>query len=198
MALTLCVSACSDLGADLRRRDDRAAHRTVNAVLMQRLTDLSRLARDDADDRAALLAERRALFHGAPSPATALDYAMVLGRPGHAGQDSTEARALLQLALSAPGGLDPLERALAEAASAEIELRLKLEQDNRRLADEVRALRDASASSRASANRRLQAELEETVRLRKALAEAQAKLRAVAALEKAAALGRSNPENRRP
>lgn len=198
VALTLCVSACSDLGTRLRSGGDLAAGRTANSLLVQRLADLSRLARGDTDDQAALLAERRALFHGAPSPATALDYALALGRPGHDGQDSTEARALLQLALSAPGGLDPVERALAETANAEIELRLKLEQDNRRLADEVRAQRDATSSARTSANRRLQAELEENSRLRKALDEAKAKLQAVAALEKATALGRSNPESRRP
>ena len=199
LGAALCVSACSDLGAGLRvRGSDVVAQRAADALLAERLAELSRLNRQDAADKAALAAERRTLFHGAPSPATALHYALVLGRPGHAAYDATEARALLRLALSAPEGLSPAERALGEAANLEIELRLRLELDNQRLADEARALRDASASSRATANRRLQAELEENGRLRKALDEARAKLRAVAALEKAAALDRSNPESRRP
>jgi hypothetical protein len=80
-----------------------------------------------------------------------------------------------------PEMLLPAERSLAFLELSQIDDHLTLEAENRRL--QAEALR-ADHERTASANHRLQAELDENARLRKELDEARAKLAAIANIER--------------
>ncbi len=116
-----------------------------------------------------------------PTTSNKLRYAIALATPGHAGSDPVAAQRHLSELLARPETLLQMERNLALAELNEVEQRLILQAENKRLRDEAaRESRDRQQSS----NRRLQAEVEENARLRKALDEAQAKLDAVTHIER--------------
>jgi hypothetical protein len=71
---------------------------------------------------------------------------------------------------------------LAQVQLLEVEQRLVLQAENQRMRDD--AAHDESREKLAAANRRLAAESDENVRLRKALDEARAKLDAVTHIER--------------
>jgi hypothetical protein len=76
----------------------------------------------------------------------------------------------------------PIERLLAAVELKEVEQRLILQAENKRMRDD--ALHDESRDKLQAANRRLAAESDENVKLRKALDEARAKLEAVTHIER--------------
>jgi hypothetical protein len=116
-----------------------------------------------------------------PTTSNKLRYAIALATPGHSGSDPVAAQRHLSELLARPETLLPMERNFALAELNEVEQRLILQAENKRLRDEAaRESRDRQQSS----NRRLQAEMEENARLRKALDEAQAKLDAVTHIER--------------
>jgi hypothetical protein len=116
-----------------------------------------------------------------PTTSNKLRYAIALATPGHAGSDPVAAQRHLSELLARPETLLQMERNFALAELNEVEQRLILQAENKRLRDEAaRESRDRQQSS----NRRLQAEVEENARLRKALDEAQAKLDAVTHIER--------------
>ena len=91
-----------------------------------------------------------------------------------------------------PNLLLPAEQALVEVELRQIELRLVLSEENRRLQQEsARAERERSTA----AARRLQAELDENKRLRKQLEEALAKLDAVTHIEQRSSIDRNSNGN---
>jgi len=117
----------------------------------------------------------------APTPSHTLKLALILGTPSHPATNLTRAQALLRELMANPETLLPGERALAFLTLSQIDDHLTLEAENFRLqADAVRADREHVAS----ANHRLQTELDENARLRKELDEARAKLDAIANIER--------------
>jgi hypothetical protein len=84
--------------------------------------------------------------------------------------------------LARPETLLPIERLLAQVELKEVEQRLILQAENRRMRDD--ALRDDSRDKLQTLNRRLTAESDENVKLRKALDEARAKLEAITHIER--------------
>ncbi len=116
-----------------------------------------------------------------PTTSNRLRYAAALATPGHSGSDPVAAQRQLSELLARPETLLPMERNFALVQLNEVEQRLILQAENKRLRDEAaREARDRQQSS----NRRLQAEIDENARLRKALDEAQAKLEAVTHIER--------------
>lgn len=116
-----------------------------------------------------------------PTTSNKLRYAIALATPGHAGSDPVAAQRHLSELLARPETLLPMERNFALVQLNEVEQRLILQAENKRLRDEAtRESRDRQQSS----NRRLQAEIDENARLRKALDEAQAKLDAVTHIDR--------------
>jgi len=118
-----------------------------------------------------------------PTTANRLRYALALATPGHGGSDAGAAQKLLAQLLASPELLLPPEQALAEVELRQVELRIVLTEENRRLQQES-ARNDRERT--AAAARRLQTELDENKRLRKQLEEAQAKLDAVTHIERSA------------
>ena len=113
----------------------------------------------------------------------------MLALPGHAGSDPVAARRQLSDLAARPEWLLPSERALAAVLIAEVDERLVLIAENRRLQQEA-AARDKDRT--AGLGKRLQSELDDNARLRRALEDAQKKLDAVTQVERSIT-GRENP-----
>jgi hypothetical protein len=117
----------------------------------------------------------------APTTSNKLKFALALATPGHAGSDPVAAQRQLSELLATPDTLLPVERLLAIVVLKDVDQRLVLLAENRQLHDEApRETRDKLQVI----NRRLSAESDENLRLRKALEEAQAKLEAVTHIER--------------
>jgi len=117
-----------------------------------------------------------------PTTSNKLKYALALATPGHGGSDPVAAQRQLSELLARPETLLPVERLLALVEVKEVEQRLILQAENKRMRDE--APRDDSHDKLQAINRRLAAESDENARLRKALDEARAKLEAVTHIER--------------
>ena len=129
-----------------------------------------------------------------PTTSNKLRYAVALATSGHSGTDPVAAQRQLSELLARPETLLPMERNFALAELKEVEQRLILQAENKRLRDEAtRESRDRQQST----NRRLQAETDENARLRKALEEAQAKLDAVTHIDRSIN-DRTTPAPRKP
>ncbi|MGC1522659.1 MAG: hypothetical protein WA803_14035 [Steroidobacteraceae bacterium] len=117
-----------------------------------------------------------------PTTSNRLRYALALATPGHGGSDPVAAQRQLSELLARPETLLPVERLLALVELKEVEQRLILQAENNRMRDD--ASHDDSRDKLAAVNRRLTAESDENVRLRKALDEARAKLDAITHIER--------------
>jgi hypothetical protein len=154
---------------------------TSSAVLNEYLLLLQKLVQGPPSEQAEIVAAAQRDYGTAPTPSHTLKLALILGTPGHPATNLTRAQALLREVMANPEMLLPGERALAFLELSQIDDHLTLEAENFRLqADAVRADREHVAS----ANRRLQAELDENARLHKELEEARAKLDAIANIER--------------
>ena len=131
--------------------------------------------------QAEIVRGARGAMESAPTTMNRLRYALMLALPGHGSTDPVAARRQLSELLARPELLLSAERALATVLLADVDERLVLIAENRRLQLES-ANRDKDRN--AAANRRLQAEIDESARLRRALEEAQKKLDAVTQLER--------------
>jgi hypothetical protein len=117
-----------------------------------------------------------------PTTSNRLKYALALATPGYDGSDPVAAQRQLSELLARPETLLPVERLLALVELKEVEQRLILQAENKRIRDD--ALRDDSRDKLQAISRRLAAESDENVKLRKALDEARAKLEAVTHIER--------------
>jgi hypothetical protein len=154
---------------------------TSSLILSEYLLLLQRLVQGIASEQAEIVARAQNEYDAAPTPSRELRLALVLATPGHPATDQPRAQRLLRELMAHPETLLPAERALAFLELSQIDDHLTLVAENRRLQTE--AAREDQARM-ASANRRLQAELDENTRLRKELDEARAKLDAIANIER--------------
>jgi hypothetical protein len=198
LALLGCLAAlasCGDLGGSIKPpRDkpepvvsrpaaDAEAARAYVAALGE-LQSASPAAQAEAFQAA------RAAAESAPTTLNKLHYALMLALPGHAGSDPVAARRQLSDLVARPELLLPSERALAAVMLGEVDERLVLAAENRRLQQEA-AARDKDHAAAALA-KRLQTEQDENARLRRTLEDAQKKLDAVTQVEQSIT-GRGNP-----
>jgi hypothetical protein len=153
----------------------------TSTLLGDYLQLLQRLVQGAPAEQAEIETSVQREYDAAPTPSHKLKLALVLGTPGHPSADLPKAQGLLRELMANPEMLLPGERSLAFLQLSQIDDHLTLETENRRLqADAVRADHERMAS----ANHRLQAELDENSRLRKELEEARAKLDAIANIER--------------
>jgi len=154
---------------------------TSSAVLNEDLLLLQKLVQGKPSEQAEIVANTQREYDIAPTPSHTLKLALILGTPGHPATSYTRSQALLRELMANPEMLLPGERALAFLTLSQIDDHLTLDAENLRLqADAARADREHVAS----ANHRLQAEMDENARLRKDLEEARAKLDAIANIER--------------
>ncbi|MDP9085095.1 MAG: hypothetical protein M3N50_15225 [Pseudomonadota bacterium] len=142
---------------------------------------MSSLPQGDPARQAEMFQSAKDAADLSPTTSNRLKYALALATPGFSGSDPVGAQRQLSELLARPETLLPIERLLALVELKEVEQRLILQTENKRLRDDVP--RDSHDKLQA-VNRRLAAESDENARLRKALDEARAKLEAVTHIER--------------
>jgi hypothetical protein len=143
---------------------------------------MSNLPQGDPARQAELFQSAKDAAELTPTTSNKLRFALALATPGHSGADPVAAQRQLSELLARPETLLPIERILALVELKEVEQRLILQAENERMRDD--ASHDDSRDKLQALNRRLAAESDENVRLRKALDEARAKLEAVTHIER--------------
>lgn len=184
--LLLLLSACGTLGGNTAR--DPLVDRTVSSVersanppaLTQHLEAIQKLLAADPAGQVEFLDNARRDAESSRLATARLRQALLLATPGHAGFDSVAATVILRDVLAVPATLPPAERTLALVELQRLEQTKDQTAENQRLRQQLERL---ERDQLASLNRRLQAETEENLRLRKALDEARAKLDAISKIE---------------
>jgi hypothetical protein len=181
---TLVLAGCSSFMTDQRPPSPPPVvnpSATSSAVLNEDLLLLQKLVQAPPAEQAEIVASAQRDYDTAPTPSHTLKLALILSTPGHPATNLTRAQGLLRELMANPETLLPGERALAFHQLSQIDDHLTLAAENFRLqADAMRADREHIAS----ANHRLQTEMDENARLRKELDEARAKLDAIANIER--------------
>jgi len=180
----LCAAGCGVLGSSKAPPAQAPEHAPQDASYITPLLDMmSNLPQGDPARQAELFQQAKDAAELSPTTSNKLRYALALATPGFGGSDPVAAQRQLSQLLARPETLLPAERLLAAVELKEVEQRLILQAENKRLRDD--APRDsADARDKVQAiNRRLAAEQDENAKLRKALDEARAKLEAVTHIE---------------
>ncbi|MGD9841388.1 MAG: hypothetical protein AB7U99_00550 [Steroidobacteraceae bacterium] len=129
----------------------------------------------------------------APTTMNQLRYAIALASPGHPASDPVKAKKLLEQLLINPEKLSHGELTISKVMLNIAEQSLKLQAENRRLAATV----DDRARTQSNSERRLQAQSEELIKIRKALDAAQQKLDAIKDIEKSISERSTSPTGAR-
>jgi hypothetical protein len=187
-----CALACAGLGActtggPFTHQKDIAASEPDRSAqdlspIAPLLEMMSSLPAGDPARQAEMFQSAKDAADLTPTTSNKLRYALALATPGYSGTDPVAAQRQLSELLARPETLLPIERLLALVELKEVEQRLILQAENKRMRDE--AAHDDARDKLAATNRRLAAESDENVRLRKALDEARAKLEAVTHIER--------------
>jgi hypothetical protein len=179
--VVLMVSGCGSFGRPKTPDPVIPAGPTQDAGAIAPLLDMmSNLPTGDPARQAELFQQAKDAAELSPTTSNKLKYALALATPGFGGSDPVAAQRQLSELLARPETLLPVERLLATVELKEVEQRLILQAENKRLRVDVPP--DSHDELRA-ANRRLAAESDENAKLRKALEEARAKLEAVTHIE---------------
>jgi hypothetical protein len=179
------ITACS-LGGPFTRQKPAAPAEPDQTQDLSPITPLlelmGNLPRADPARQAELFQSVKDAAELTPTTSNKLKYALALATPGYSGCNPVAAQRQLSELLARPETLLPAERLLALVELKEVEQRLILQAENTRMRDE--ALHDESHDKLQAVNRRLAAESDENVKLRKALDEARAKLEAITHIER--------------
>jgi hypothetical protein len=170
---------------------------TVAAVVMaSSFQSMQHLVQAGPAEQAEIVASAREAYERAPQGNAKLRYALLLATPAHPARNPVLAQKLLRELAAQPETLQPPERAVALVELAQINGEVELKAQNDRLLQngELRAERERSAV----AQRRLQAEMDENVKLRKQVEDAQAKLDAIANIERNLTQRKSANEGSQP
>jgi hypothetical protein len=151
------------------------------AVLGPLLDIMSALPQGDPARQAELFQSVKDAAELTPTTSNRLKYGLALATPGYSGSDPVAAQRQLSELLARPETMLPVERLLATVELKEVEQRLILQAENKRLRDETPP---DDREKLQTTTRRLAAESDENARLRKALDEARAKLEAVTHIER--------------
>jgi hypothetical protein len=189
LSVGLLLAGCNAMTGTMRappapvHSDNGAEDRdAVAAVLMgSTFQNMQRLTQAAPAEQAEILAGARTAFERSPQGSVQLRYALLLAVPGHPGRDPALAQTLLRQLAAQPETLVPVERAVALTELAQLDRELNLTAENDRLQLEAQR---SDRERNATIQRRLQAEMDENVRLRKQVEDAQTKLDAIANIER--------------
>jgi len=190
-ALALALVGCSAMPERQEapappRPESNSEDRDVTAAVLiaDSFQTMQRLAQSPPAEQAEILAAAREAYQRAPQGSAQLRYALLLATPGHPGRNPQQAQMLLRELIAQPEALVPVERAVVLVELSQLNRELELQASNQRVqSDSARVGQEHSATA-ATAQRRLQAEIDENAALRKALDAAQAKLDAIANIER--------------
>jgi hypothetical protein len=205
-ALVCALCGCASLQSPPATRATvlpPASELQASAAIAATLDLLQRLIQGGPAEQAEAMAGARSAFEENPRGGPQLRYALALAAPRHAGRDAAQAQRLLRELLAAPETLLPLERSLALVELQRVDAELRLVAENNRLIAEAERERNRDrgtigAAANAALSKRLQAQIDENLQLRKALDEARAKLDAVATIEQNSIERKPTTEGRRP
>lgn len=189
LVLCTCIAACALSGCtqvDDFLRGRRTAEAREQVILGAPgadtyLQELLQLATGDPYTQVEIHADAESAATLTPNPSTQLRYALVLATPGHAAADPEKAASLLRELLAQTEMMTANEVALATVYLKNVDDRLVLSAESRRLRSESATA--ASAEQRAVARRIEQIEAENT-RLREQLADTEQKLEALTSIER--------------
>lgn len=165
-------------GSEPEPRDDVVVETPTTDSYLQ---ELQRLVTGDPYTQVEIHADAKVAASLAPNPSNRLRYALVLGTPGHAESDPEKAASLLRELLAQTEMMTAKEVALATIYLKNIDDRLVLAAEARRLRSASSAAQ--SAEQRAVAGRIGEIEAENAA-LRNQLAEAEQKLEALTSIER--------------
>jgi hypothetical protein len=145
------------------------------------LSEIYELVNGDPFTQVEIFSDARSAATLTPDPSSRLRYALVLAAPGHAETDPQQAQSLFRELLSRTELMTPAEIALATIHLKDVEERLVLDAEARRLrAENARA---ATTEQRAVSQRIGTVEAENR-RLRQQLSDAEQKLEAITSIER--------------
>jgi len=149
--------------------------------LIEYLDVMSRLVEGDLLTQTETFREVAETAAASPTTENRVKLALAVATPGHPNEDLAEAQQRLSSLLAAGPALLPAERMLVAIHLKEVEQRLILDAESRRLREEAEAERQARNDENA---RRLEEALAENARLTRELQEAQQKLDAITNIER--------------
>jgi len=185
VSLLLAVSGCGTNAGLFGSAGDRPAA-SINveptaAGMAGYLELMSNLVEGDQVTQAEVFQDASRAVEWAPTTTNRLRYALALATPGHPSADPVAAQSLLNELLASTDTLLPEERILATIHLNEVDQRLVLDSEARRLKQEA----DTSLQRQAvETNQRLRTAVAENQKLQKQLKEAQDKLEAITAIER--------------
>jgi len=180
LVLVMCTAGCTHVNDWLR--GERGSSADVDGgELAPYIGEMSRLASGDSAIQAEIYADAAAAARLAPDTSSRLRFALVLATPGHRGTDPELAQNILRELLLQAELLTPVERSLATIHLGEVEERLNLNAEARRL--RLASVRQENIEDEAVAQRIASVESENR-RLRQSLAEAEEKLNAITSIER--------------
>ena len=156
------------------------------------LQELAELAGGDPATQAEIFADAESRATLTPDPSTELRFALILATPGHAGADPVQAQSMLREALARTELLTPTEVSLATIHLKDVEARIVLDAEARRLRSQYSR---AASTEEAAVARRIATIEAENRQLRESLAEAESKLEAITSIERSI---RQQAENDEP
>lgn len=186
-ALSLWLAGCSGMGLFGGQSSDNflppmgADGNYDGRALTDYLEVLRRLVDGDPVTQAEVFRETSQAAEAWPTTTNRLRLALAMATPGHPWTDAAEAERRLSGLLAANNALLPEERILATLYLKQVEQRLILDAEARRLHNEAEQTLAQESSTNARA---LQAALEENRRLREELADAREKLEAITNIER--------------
>jgi len=145
------------------------------------LNEMFELISGDPATQAEIYADAESASTLTPGPSTQLRYALVLATPGHSGSNNIEAQRMLRDVMARPEMMTTSETALATIYLWDVETRLVLDSESRRLRSENT---QAATTEEAAVAQRLARIEAENRQLREALAEAEGKLEAITTIER--------------
>lgn len=192
--LVFAVSGCQTSSDWLKgRRTAEPADIAIDAPMTNPyLTEMQDLVTGDPATQAEIYADAQSTATLTPGASTKLRYAMVLATAGHPGTDAAEAQSLLRDVLSQREMMTADEIALATVYLNNVEDRIVLESEARRL--RASTTRAATSEEEAIA-RRIAAVEAENRQLQLMLEDAEAKIEALSSIERSI---RSQTDNGAP
>lgn len=186
LAATL-TAGCTQVNEWLRRDREPATESfsAENSYVTPYIDEMSQLAGGDPAIQAEVYAEAAAAARLTPDTTSRLRFALALATPGHPGSDPELAQNILRELLAETEVLTPVERALATIHLREVEERLTLNAEARRL--RLASARESNSNSNSEDQaiaQRIASVESENRRLRQSLAEAEEKLEAITSIER--------------
>lgn len=155
------------------------------------LKELHDLATGDPYTQVEIHADAASAARLTPGPSTELRLALILATPGHAETDPKRAQSMLREVLTRPELLTATEIALATIALKNVEDRLTLDAESRRLRSENARARTTESQA---LGQRIAAVEAENRNLKEQLSEAEAKLEAIMLIERSIREQTDNPD----